>query len=527
MAINFLDFQVVEFDDQVNLIDKGYQGDNSFCQLVALNDLTKFQISSTPEAPNTLERVLFGPGWTSISGQSTYNGGIGVLESNPCMVDTVLYRVVFNVEGILQGSLTVGNNNDNLSVIADGSYTLYIEGDSTGLLTFTPDSDLNVDVVVSGFECREMPDNYKAAIYDTSNVFQSEITDIDYTRNYSTFTVDWGASGLSVGKYKFGIFDGNTQLIENGSFDSTQGWVLDLDTSDTLDIISGFLRWISDGSSHSTATYPNVLESGKQYRVRIYIEQANTTTDIVIKLGTTSGATINTFGGTFEQTITSNGTDLVIDFTETAGLDTTVRIEAISITEVVDIEMETPGNFSNEFCYSDCEADTHILSWCNLSDANGLGYGDTGFVNVLRTEGKLKAPRGAGQEYNRYDLSGGRTRVLYHKEREAFDFYTGLLPQRLLRALMYARGADYFGIENEGFKFEEGDFEPNWQENNDYLSYVIIEVHRAQQALPKIRCVSGSDPDCSFPPSYWVWADGESKLLLAGEDGAYLLGDQF
>lgn len=528
MAVEFLDFQVIEFEDQNQEITKGFLGSDDFVQLVDVNDFTKFQVKSDPEpnAPNTLSAVA-DDGWDRTTGSAEYEGNNDDLRFDASIFEGYIYVLNFTVSGMTSGSLFVGALSSLQEIQADGVYSLIVVGDSDEDIVFRPTTTLNSGVTVSAYSCYELPRNYKAGIYNTLDTLQSEITAINYSRQYATFTADWNAAGLSPGTYKFGLFDGgNRMVIENGGFDTTANWVLATGVNGNIEISDSLLKVSTlppPSPVVSTATYAGAVEDGKDYEITIYVKDARAGI-LQVNIGANS-TSVFANAGVHSEILTADGSTLEIEIS-TFGNNNNVEIEAIYVTEVVDLANETPEYFTNELCLQANEADTIILSWCNLNDAQGLGYGDTQFVNIIRTAGKVVHPKGADQEYIKNILSDGDTKVFYHRETEVFDLITGFLPMRLHRALKYARGADFFAIDNQGFKFQEGDYEPQWSENSDYIASVTLEVYRSIQALPKIRCTAGANPDCSFPPNCIIDENGD-ELGIPNEAGCILAVPQF
>ena len=111
MAVEFLDYQVIEFEDQNEEITKGYCGADDFVQLIDINDFTKFQVKSNPSAnyPNTLSQIA-DSGWSSIIGQATYGGGNDDLRFDEAVLEDRLYLLTFQVSGMVSGTRRPGNS---------------------------------------------------------------------------------------------------------------------------------------------------------------------------------------------------------------------------------------------------------------------------------------------------------------------------------------------------------------------------------------------------------------------------------
>ena len=523
MSTEVIKRQPIRFIDDDN--QKGFMGHEYFKFIIAQNDFTKFQLKTSPEAntPNTIGEDTFNTTgtWGFVPGTLTLLFPSGQVIGNNVVLENQLYEFVFTVSGLLAGSIQVFNGATLLdTIIIDGTYTFFIEGEATNDISWLASSDATIGLTISSFSIKEMPTNYSGGIYDTSNVFQTVIDDFVYKRTFATATFDWGSSALAFDTYKIGYIDeGNKIINANAGFDTTADWVLAAGGANTFDISNGQLNYVDTGGATSTATYPGILTIGKTYTIHWNLVAAAGSVAVEARAGTVAG-TSRTVVGMFSETLVSDGVDFVFSFSS-VGIPAVMSIESVTIKEVITPADETPDNFSQNVCYQDVEDRTLLMSWADLSDNFGFGYGDTNFIQILRTRGKITRFRGADQQYDTDQVGNQETKIFYFAERGINDLVLDAMPPFIHDVLHNARGHDGFFIDNVGYKWEPGDYLPDWNEDNDFEAYSIHEIHKTDQTPPKIRCASGEDPDATMPPSYILLEDG-FKIVLEDDTGFLL-----
>lgn len=504
-------------------------------------DLTKFQFKSTFEGPN----VIFDPGfdgenttgkiptywvgasWTFGTGQSTYDGGGGTLETtDDALIQGKTYKVTINLSGLTSGQINVNANGEATQgeVFFNGETVIYITvaenpNHDDGRLELEPDN-LNTGVVINSVTAVQAPDNYYVGIYDTNNTQQAETTDIVLAKDSVTVTTEWNDLGLPSGCYKFGVIDEfNTIINDDPGFNGIGSDY----TVNNGQLAEGRLYGDITSTSYQDIYTLTGLQDATTYIVEFNVKRFGAFPDVRIKSG--SNAFSVSDNGGFSQEITTDGTQLVIQLRGGTTATNTVAIFSYLTVREKGSVAGTVDKYSNKLDYNDWSSRTLRMNWCNNDDAFDFVYEGSGFTPVLRVEAKLTRPS-YPSESERFRKSNGITNVLYFEPKKIYDLIVAPVPELVHDALSIAQGHDSFYIEDEGFAITEQDYEPEWEEATDYEASAVIEVETQPALTPKIRCSSAPKKDCSFPPSFLLLANEQDFLLLTNNDKV-LLAEQF
>jgi len=495
---NYIPFQPVIFSES---LDACLANTNGFSMPVLLGDNTQFQfrIDACSSASDILlagGAVVVGQNWSNNASTSTHTAGAsGSLYYPTPFSSAGYYKIVVSVSGMTQGSLTVKVGLTVKGVItADGIYNYFQSGPIFGAgLTLFADSDF--DGTVAYTPVFIMTKAMKVIVYNADGT-QAAILEnadgyFDFTGQYWTTTIDWGAIGLSYGCYYLGIADEclNTcsQLFLAGQdFYQESFWTNVVNNNITTQITLANQEWSYTSTSVTgTGTMTNNYDlcSGRTYVISYKIKSYSGDAAITIKCGTAAGTTRNG-AGTFTDTIVSNGTGFTINITSSTN-PSGFTIYDFSVTGI-DAEL-TSDYVSNRFLYTDELSCTKMITAVCNENSFGMGFVNTGFIPRVRLESRLILS-GYPQSRIKTKTSQGDKRVDYFEADKNWRLKIIRQPEHIMDYLSLLIGFDHWYIDNVEYFCAEDEFPEPRANKWFYLYDIDLDVQKKTLLLQNKNC---------------------------------------
>ena len=488
----YIPFQPVIFDESV---DECLLNTNGFSMPVQLGDNTQFQFkvdgcSSASDILSDSAWVL-GTNWTS-NGTGVYThtaGAQGNLVNPVGFTSSGYYKIIITAGAMTSGTLTVkAGLTVKGTITANGTYEFFQSGPVLGSdLTLVANSDFQGQI---GFvSVLLMNKKMKVIIYDAADDSQAAILEnadgyFDFTNQYWTTTIDWGALGLSYGCYYIGIADEclNTcsQLYLAGQgFYQSSFWTTAVNNNITTTLVLLNNVWLYESTSAvgtGTLTANYAICSGRTYTVSYTLEGHAGDATCQIKCGTASG-TSRSANGSYTDTIVSDGTSFTINFASSTN-PSNFWISDL-VVEVIDADL-TSDYVSNRFSYAETiDCTKMITAICNENSFN-MGFVNTGFIPRVRVNSKLILDS-YPQERVKTKTSQGFKRV---------DFFTGdktwrlkiiRQPEYIMDFLSLLIGMDHWYIDDvEYFASEDELGEPR---SNKWFNLYDLDIECQKKTL--------------------------------------------
>lgn len=536
MATEYLSFQPLNIN--LNPLDTNKQGEVEIATLIDLNDFGTIQWRVEPDANNPnvvfdtglLDTIpisgWFGDtGWTFGAGAEYTTADLSELIQTDVFQDGQVYEVRVSIQGLQQGFISLFQGVKEEIVFSNNSvFKFYIKGNDVGEIRFVPSALVNVGTKITSVIAYPMPFNYFVGIYDQDEVFVTDATLLTPAKNSVTNRFIWGDLGLPTSCIKVGVID---EFSENIIFDTginnASEWTIAA-AAGLVGVIqeSTFQAAADSGTGDVSITHliPPLID-GVTYIIRYVIRTIGGATSVVT-CGTVAGAS-NVDQGIFEEEITSDGTAFELTIT-LANVGDEAEVEYIEIYEKGSLALSTPSarNFTQLLNFGDHTAKSIRVNWCNTQDAFGFIYEESDFNQIIRLDAKLVKPS-YKIERDKTDTSNGRRIKRFYRQKKVQEFVIGLQPEFIHDALSLIPGHDQFFIENDRFEIEDGDYDPDWEDNTDFIASVVLEVVEVPIFKTKIRSVEQSDADCSLPPSCIQTQDNFIFLVEDESDGSCIL----
>jgi len=419
---------------------------------------------------------------------------------------------------VLIGALTIG------SITSTGTYTFYGFADTPfGVFNyplFLVAMTATTNICISSLTSFEILTNFIFPIYTEDGVY---VTQISYSANptYFTFaddtvtvTLDWSEVGLSNNCYYICLLDPceNTSgqnyppVIANCTFTgSLTGWTTTAWTYGT--------NAVSCVDPNRGIAQSNVFNSFTTiYSVTIIIT-AQTGTGLLVHFGTNLVATLTTVG-------THIVTGIPISTFTLTMTNGTVTVTSACASEIL------PANYvcdmqSNKFSLKDYSADcTKIINACNNENGLGFNFNNSGFTPRIRLEAKLRQSK-YNNERTIFEDSLGEKKVVYFTGRKTKDLCIDLQPEYVHDFLRLLGGFDNFYIDAELYFVEDDEYSIEYDDTQDNLGKVKINVSKRTQNVKNINC-SDTQNVCTLPPDYLLRAD-DLAFRIVQTDGYGIL----
>lgn len=514
---NIIPFQPVIFNESV---DACLANTNGFSMPVLLGDNTQFQFSidACSSASDIVDNGSFASGaswvagtnWTIASSRATHSSGAsGNLYQAVPFSSSGYYKIIVTVVNMTSGSISVKVGlTVKGTITANGTYEYFQSGPVFGTgLTLAASSDCQAEVTF--VSVLYMTKTMKVIIYNASDNSQAAVLEnadgyFNFTNQYWTTTIDWGALGLSYGCYYIGIADEceNTcsQLYLAGQdFYEESFWAEAVNNNITTTLILLNNVWLYEstsvvGTGSLTANY--AICAGRTYVVTYTLSGHAGDATCTIKCGTASGTTRNA-DGTYTDTIVSDGTAFSINFASTTNPSNFL----ISSLTVTGIDSELTTNYtSNRFLYTDNVLCSHMITMVCDENSFGMGFVNTGFIPRARVESKLILS-GYPQSRVITKTSQGVKKVDFFEADKNWRLKVIRQPEHIMDFLSLLIGADHWYIDDVEYFASEDEFaEP--QANKWFNLYDInIECQKKTLLLQNKNC-----------------NDNEENGVLGGED---------
>ena len=325
-------------------------------------------------------------------------------------------------------------------------------------------------------------------------------------KSFLTMSIDWTTQGISNGCYRIGVCDGdlstNAQCgVINSEFEAITGvafgqtftnttgafaWVIGLGGMTLTSLIEqSKVRFDATAPVQSGTLTQVVLKSGVEYNYSIRVT-GSTGEKIIVNMGTQSTPhTTNATDQTFTGTITSDGTDLVLSFTSTAG-GKSMQIDHFRI-ESTDESLE-PNFWSNPFELATDHDRTVVVNASNSNDAFGLEFDESLWSPRLRMKG-YTAPSDAPYKNDRLSIttSVGNRKNYYLKRRKSRVLVVDQEPEFIHDWLSLLCGFDHVYVDNVEQFVDDDAYNPIIWDKFRITGATEINISAKIQNVEKVR----------------------------------------
>lgn len=488
--------------------------DFKYHQLVNVNDISQVQFKVRPCA----NAINVNQDWNNYSlgvGWENYFGLLRKLSSSSFSVALLEDVITPNTNYFVEVKI------NSINGLLDLRFNNYAQKliNSVGLHKFVVNSGNNQNydfqmfmqdpsqtVIIEYINIYPIGENFLFTIHDANGNYVAEINMYDnpdafvFAADTLTLTIDWNSLNLSPGCYQIRYSDPciNTcgQVgITNGSFSGNYGWQL-LGVTGDLVIQNGKLKY--KGNNLAIAVNNTLLCVGLTYKITWHLEVIQNA-KAFIKIGTQTGV-VRTTTGTYTEIITSDGTNLEINFDNNGGSVRPLAYADNVKVELLDKNVITSNLVSNWFDYGDHEC-TLLINACNSNDGLGFVFGDSGFTPRIRIEGVIV---NAQYEISREDIlsSIGRKDVYFGRRRKYKELRVGLSPEYVHDFLSLLPLFNNVYINNEEYFVESDSYDLSYNNDLPDFATAVVNVSKKVQHVETNNLKVKNEGGCSLPPNF-------------------------